>query len=322
MRILLTGKNGQLGWELRRHLERDYNVLALGREDIDFRDTRFLASTIKYLPRLDLIVNAAAYTDADKAEREPFAAEAVNSEAVAILAGEAARRKIPMIHFSTNYAFSGRRSKVPYRESDLLNPVSVYAKTKVDGELRIRRILETHLTFRLSGLYGTHHRNFFTEILARNRKGTAPRVADDQIISPNWTPLVAEAIADVINQYFWGEPITWGTYHLSGSGSTTPYEFARLICEKVNDVWGGNMPLPVASRKLQAAARRPRYSVLDSTRFYAAFRHTLPDWREQFVHFFGGLDPKVQTAAERWQTADGRIKVPSPLGERVRVRVV
>jgi len=294
MRILLTGKNGQLGWELHRQLERNFKVTAIGREDIDFRDTRFLTSMLRQTPKLDLIVNAAAYTDIDQAEREPFVAEAVNSEAAAILAAEANRRKIPMIHFSTSHVFNGRRGKYPYRETDPPNPVSVYGWTKLEGEHRIRYRLEKHWIFRLSGLYGTHHKNFFTEILTRNRKGIAPRVTDTQTISPNWTPLIAEAVVDAINQLFWGEQIPWGTYHLSGSGCTTPYGFAQLICDKINSVWGGSMPLPIPlrSQKSRVTAKRPKYSALDSTRFNKAFRNTLPDWQEQFLRFFGGLAPQ------------------------------
>ena len=294
MRILLTGKNGQLGWELHQQLARDFTVFAIGREDVDFLDTKFFADMLRQAPRFDLIVNAAAYTDLDRAPREPFAAEVINSESVATLATEADRRGIPMIHFSTSHVFNGQRKTRPYRETDQPNPLSMHGCTKLDGEYRLRGILEKHLIFRLSGLYGIHHRNFFTEILARNRKGIPARVADDQTISPNWTPLVAEAVVSVIQQLFWGNDIQWGTYHLSGSGSTTPYGFAQKICEKINDVWGGDMPLPipVRSQKTDSMAKRPKYSVLDSTKFNKTFQYILPDWQEQFLRFFGGLDQK------------------------------
>jgi len=294
MRILLTGKNGQLGWELHQQLAKDFTVFAIGREDIDFRNSRFFVDMLRQAPNLSLIVNAAAYTDIDRAESDSFAAEAINSEAVATLAAEAERRKIPMIHFSTSHVFSGQRRTRPYREDDQPNPISLYGSTKLAGELRLREILENHLIFRLSGLYGSHHRNFFTEILARNRKGISSRVSDNQTISPNWTTLVAEAIVDVIQQIFWGEKIHWGTYHLSGSGSTTPYRFAQMICERINAVWGGNMPFPIpaSSRKPGVTAKRPKYSVLDSSKFSTAFRFTLPTWQEQLLRFFGGIDPR------------------------------
>jgi len=292
MRILLTGKNGQLGWELHRQLERDHEVLAIGREDLDFCDVKHFVSTLGQLPKLDLIVNAAAYTDIDKAVQEPRIAEAVNSEAVGILAAEADYRGIPMIHFSTDHVFGKRRFNRPYRENDRPNPCSLYGATKLEGELQVRSILEKHLIFRLSGLYGSRCKNFYTALLNRSRKGIVPRVVCDQIVSPNWTPLVAKAVVAAIEHLLWGEEVPWGTYHLSGSGSTTPYKFSRLIFEKFNGMWGDGMSLPIPSATKKCnAAKRPKYSVLDSTRFNTVFQHTLPDWQEQFLHFFGGLEP-------------------------------
>ena len=294
MRILLTGKNGQLGWELHQQLAQDFTVFAIGREDIDFRDTKFFVDMIRQAPRFDLIVNAAGYTDIDRAPREPFVVEAINSEAVATLATEADRRGIPMIHFSTSHVFNGQRRTRPYREDDPPSPLSLYGRIKLDGERRLHNILEKHLIFRLSGLYGIRHRNFFTEIVTRNHKYLASHVSDNQIISPNWTPLVAEAVVEVIQQLFWGANIPWGTYHLSGSGSTTPYGFAQMICKKINDVWGDNMPLPIPIRSQTRGtmAKRPKYSVLDSSKFHNTFQHALPNWQEQFLRFFGGQDPK------------------------------
>ena len=293
MRILLTGKHGQLGWELYRQPERNYEVIAIDREDIDFLDSRFLASVIRRLPKLGLIVNAASYTDIEQAERRPFIAEAVNAEAAATLAAEADFRGIPMIHFSTDYVFDGRRRKLPYRESDIPNPVSVYGWSKLEGENRIRNIAEKHLIFRISSLYGIRRKNFFTSQL--NHQGTALRVANDHVISPNWTPLTAEAVTEVIKRLCRGEAFPWGVYHLSGSGCTTWYEFARLIAENVNDWWGESMPLPipVSLIKFKTAAKRPKYSVLDPAHFNHTFQMALPDWREQFLRFFGGLQPNL-----------------------------
>jgi dTDP-4-dehydrorhamnose reductase len=301
MRILLTGKTGQLGWELHRQLRQDFKVVALGREDVDFRDLKFLHTVLKRLPKPDLIVNAAAYTNIDGAEHEPFVAEAVNSEAAVMLAEKADDWNIPMIHFSTDHVFSGWRRTQAYQEKDRPHPVSLYGSTKLDGELRIRNTLEKHLIFRLSGLYGIRRKNFFTAILARNRHGIVSRVVDDQTISPNWTPLVAEAVVEAIYQLSWGESIPWGMYHLSGSGSTTPYKFARLICEHLNGIWGGMpMPLPISSRESRIAAKRPKYSVLDPIRFNGTFQCSLPHWQEQLRLFFGELNPNPtgqQTAA-------------------------
>jgi len=291
MRILLTGKNGQLGWELHRQLEQDHEILAPGRNDIDFRDSRLLFRRLRELPALDLIVNAAAYTDVDKAEQEAFVAEAVNAEAVSLLAAEADGRGIPMIHFSTDYVFDGCRRTKPYTEADAPNPVCYYGWTKLEGEARLRNLLEKHWIFRLSGLYGIRRKNFFTAMLKQRHNGRTPRVVNDQIVSPNWTPLVAEAVTVAIRRLFQGEKLLWGTYHLAGSGQTSWYEFARLIFGKLNDLYDIAMPppAPVTSKEYRAAAQRPGFSVLHSRRFNIVFQHALPDWREQFLHFLGGL---------------------------------
>jgi len=291
MRILLTGKNGQLGWELHHQLKRDHEVIALGREDIDLSDSRLVFRMLKKLPSLDLIVNTAAYTDVDKAEHEPLVAEAINSEAAALLAAEAETRGIPMIHFSTDYVFDGRQGARPYREEDKPNPVCYYGLTKLEGENRIRNILEKHWIFRLSGLYGIRRKNFYTTMLKRNRKSVTTRVVNDQIVSPNWTPFVAEAVVTAIKRLHQNQESAWGTYHLSGISQTTWYEFARLIFEKINNIWGVKVPLliPVTSKEYDAAARRPKYSVLDPERFNTVFQHTLPEWREQFLRFLGEL---------------------------------
>ena len=295
MRILLTGKNGQLGWELHRQLERDYEVIAIGREDIDFLDSRFLFRTLKQLPKLDLIVNTAAYTDVDKVEEEPFVAESINSEAAALLAAEADRRGVPIIHFSTDYVFDGKSWTRPYRETDKPNPLSIYGWTKHEGEVRVQNISEQHLIFRLAGLYGIRRRSFFTTMLRHHNKGAAPRVVSDQVISPNWAPLVAEAVTHVIERLSQGESTPWGTYHLSGGGYTTWYEFARMIFQKTNEKRDTNIPLPipVTSEEYGATAKRPGYSALDPTKFSTTFHYSLPDWREQFLRFLGEIQPQL-----------------------------
>jgi dTDP-4-dehydrorhamnose reductase len=196
-----------------------------------------------------------------------------------------------MVHFSSDQVFSGWRRTWAYREEEAPVPASLYGWTMLEGERRLRSKLKKHLIFRLSGLYGLRRKNFFTEIVERNRKGDIARVVDDQIISPNWTPLVAEAIAHAIKQVLSSKRVPWGTYHVTGSGVTTPYEFARLICVKTNELYrdGFPMPAPILARACQAAARRPKFSVLNSAKFNDTFQYTLPDWRGQFLRFFGGL---------------------------------
>ena len=291
MRILLTGKDGQLGWELQRRLELAYNVMAIGRNDHDFRDAQQLHDMLKRLPPLSLIVNAAAYTDVDKAEHEPLTAELVNAEAPAVLAAEADRRAIPIIHFSTDYVFDGKKWTQPYTEDDHPNPLNVYGWSKLAGEQRVRDLCDQHLIFRLSGLYGIRRRNFLTTMLRYLHQSETPRVVDDQIISPNWCPMVAEAVEHVVTRIRNTGKAEWGIYHLTGMGCTTWYEFARLIFEKTARLWGKPLIVPqaVSSDEYDAAAKRPAYSIMHSEKFTRTFGYALPDWQTQFLQCMNSI---------------------------------
>lgn len=297
MTLLLTGKDGQLGWELHRHLEHDFEVIATGREDLNFLDTQHLHDMLRRLPELALIINTAAYTDVDGAEREPIIAEMMNTEAPAILAAEADRRGIPIIHFSTDYVFDGKKWTKPYTEQDRPSPLSIYGWSKLAGEQRVLELCEKALVFRVSGLYGTRCRNFFTTMLHSIQTGKTPRVVDDQIVSPNWTPMIAEAIHHVIDRLFQGQQKIWGIYHLSGIGSTTWYEFARLIFRKASELWNAKLvqPIPVDTKEYIAVAKRPAYSVLDPRKFERSFQYELLDWQSQFLCCIGTMDNSQST---------------------------
>jgi dTDP-4-dehydrorhamnose reductase len=285
MRILLTGKNGQLGWKLHRLLEQSLETIAIGHDDVDFQNPEELYELLQRLPDFSLIVNAAAYTKVDQAEQEQHQAELINVEAPAVLACEADRRGIPMIHFSTDYVFDGKKWTQPYTEEDKPNPLSIYGKSKLGGELRVRDLCEKHLIFRVSGLYGMRGQNFLTTMLKYLRSEKTPYVVDDQIISPNWTPLVAEGVEQAIHQVLSGKKIEWGIYHLSGVGSTTWYEFARMIFEKVSAIWRLTQRTPnaVTSEEYGALAERPCYSVLSPNKLIKTFGHSLPDWKTQLL---------------------------------------
>ena len=286
MRILLTGKDGQLGFELHRLLERHATIISWRREDIDFQNPVGLSTLVRRLPELTMIINAAAYTNVDEAERKLLKAELVNQEAPAILAAEADQRNIPMIHFSTDYVFDGKKWKQPYTEEDRPNPLSIYGWSKLVGEQSVLKLCEKALVFRVSGLYGNRRRNFYTTMLKYLHSGETPRVVEDQIISPNWTPMVAEAVEHVVYRILSSQNIPWGLYHLSGTGCTTWYELARLIFQKASDLWNIRHvePVPVDSNEYAAVAQRPTYSVLNSQKFNSAFGYELPDWQSQLFH--------------------------------------
>lgn len=287
MKILVTGKNGQLGKELCRKLSPEHELIALGKEDVDLGHEDQMRCLFRHLPKFSLVINCAAYTDVDRAESEPDQAERLNADAVELLAQEALRRDIPMIHFSTDYVFDGQR-RSPYTEKDRPNPLSVYGKSKLEGEIRIQLLLERHLIFRLSGLYGNFGRNFLLSMLGRFYRGKNPKVARDQTISPNCTKTIADGISKVIRRLEYdGRAMQWGTYHLSGTGGTTWYDFAKLIFEDAHqsENTSGAMPIPVSSEEYGAAATRPEYSILCSDKFRKTFGIEIPDWRIQYRCF-------------------------------------
>ncbi|GHV09844.1 NAD(P)-dependent oxidoreductase [Campylobacterota bacterium] len=305
MRILLTGWNGQLGWELHERLKGCFEVIAAGREDMDIQNPAEMCDILRRLPELSLIVNCAAFTDVDRAEREPRRTERINAGGPAILASEADKRGIPMIHFSTDYVFDGSRAAhgrfsgkrqsgkhiKPYTEEDRPDPLSVYGRSKLAGERRVRELCEKHLIFRLSGLYGTRRGNFLTTMLKYALSGETPRVVDDQIISPNWCPMIAGAAEHVIHRILSGRKTEWGIYHLTGTGGTTWHEFARLIFEKTSLLWDKPLVIPetVSSREYGALAGRPAYSVMNPDKFVNTFGYSPPDWKTQFLHCMGTI---------------------------------
>ncbi|MCL2119786.1 MAG: NAD(P)-dependent oxidoreductase, partial [Planctomycetaceae bacterium] len=201
------------------------------------------------------------------------------------------RRGIPMIHFSTDYVFDGRKWTKPYTEDDRPNPISVYGWSKLAGEQRVCDICNRHLIFRLSGLYGTRRRNFLTTMLKYLEQGEPPRVVDDQIISPNWCPMVAEVVEHVVARIGNIRHNEWGVYHLTGSGSTTWYEFARLIFEKTSQLWDKPLIVPqaVSSDEYDAAAKRPAYSIMNPEKLTRTFGDTLPDWQTQFLQCMNSI---------------------------------
>ena len=281
MAILLTGKTGQLGSQLHRLLA-CHNVKALGRDELDLGDPIHLAHQLRELPNLDLIVNAAAYTAVDHAETNLDTAFAVNAAGPAVLAEEAKRRNIPIIHFSTDYVFDGNKAR-PYTENDSPHPISVYGQSKFEGEYRIKEIWHKYLIIRVSGMYDSRHTSFLTTMMKFASSKKTPRVVRDQIVSPNYCPCIAKAVNHVIH-YMLHREIEWGTYHLSGTGETNWYEFACWVFEHMSQRWGMELPIPVpvSSQEFGAKAKRPAYSVLDSTKFERIFQTVVPFWKEQF----------------------------------------
>ncbi len=289
MRILLTGRDGQIGYELQRSLAPLGEVVALGRKELDLADAAALrAAVVRHEP--DVIVNAAAYTAVDQAEKEPELARAINAEAPGILADAARRIGAALVHYSTDYVFDGTKG-APYVEDDPTHPLGVYGATKVAGEHAIAATGVPHLTLRTSWVYATRGRNFLLTVLRLATEREQLRIVDDQVGAPTWAGDIAAATADVLRKWC-GSPsmaeIT-GIYHLSAGGQTTWYEFARAILAEA----GARVlePRPILAREIVAIrtedyptpARRPRYSVLDNTKLARTFDVVLADWRTQLA---------------------------------------
>jgi dTDP-4-dehydrorhamnose reductase len=270
LRILLTGRSGQVGSALQRSLAPLGEVIAFDRKGLDLLSIG--DAVVKTKP--DVIVNAAAYTAVDRAEREPDMAFAVNARAVENLAREAKSLDALLIHFSTDYVFDGEKP-APYVETDAPNPLSVYGRSKLEGERAIAESGCRHFIFRTSWVYAPLGRNFLHAILAAAKTKPELRVVDDQRGAPTSSLAIGGAVAQVLsNASFLKRPS--GVYHLSASGETTWHGFATAIL----DAEGlKNAVVAIRSDEYPVAARRPKNSLLDNSKIGSAFGVELPDWR-------------------------------------------
>ncbi len=280
MRILLTGAEGQVGWELRRTLAPLGNVLALDRGQLDLADLDRLRATVRELVP-DLIVNAAAYTAVDRAESEEALAFRINAEVPRVLAEEAQCVGAWVVHYSTDYVFDGRKEG-PYVEDDEPNPLNVYGRTKLAGERAIREISERHIVFRTSWVYADRGRNFLLTMLRMAQERDELKVVADQRGAPTWARMIAEATAAAVVQLSGKTEAIGqlsGIYNLTCAGSATWYDFACAIFER-SCADKAPRVLPIGSAQYPTPAARPVNSILSNARLREGFRIVLPDWRD------------------------------------------
>lgn len=283
MRILLTGKNGQVGYELERSLQPLGEVIALDRAAMDLADLKQVRHVIRDL-KPQLIVNPAAYTAVDQAESEPEAAMKINGEAVAVMAEEAAAIGAAMIHYSTDYVFDGTKDG-PYKEDDEPCPLSAYGRSKAAGERALQAAGIPHLIFRTSWVYGMRGRNFLLTMKRLAQERDELRIVADQYGTPTWCRVIAEVTAlaiarlngpeRVVRRDLWQE--LGGIYHLTAQGQTTWHGFAQAIVATLGDV---KKPIvtPITTLEYPLPAKRPANSVLSCERLMRNFC-SLPDWR-------------------------------------------
>ena len=281
MKVLITGANGQVGWELQRSLAPLGEVLALGHAQLDLANADAIRQALRHAAP-DLIVNAAAYTAVDRAEQEPELAQAVNGDAPGIMAEEAQRLNAALVHFSTDYVFDGSKG-APYEEIDAPNPQSVYGATKLAGEKAISAVNGAHLILRTSWVYGARGKNFLLTMQRLTRERDELRVVDDQIGAPTWSRMLAEATGLILGQCLHKGNVAErlheksGLYHLSAAGQTSWFGFASAIVQHAEKA-PRMTPIPTSDYPLPAA--RPAYSVLANDKIARNFSIRLPDWHQ------------------------------------------
>lgn len=291
MKILVTGREGQVAWELRRSLACLGEVVAADRGSaplgLDLADADSIRRVVQAV-KPDVIVNAAAYTAVDKAEQDQDAAYAINAKAPGILAEEAAKLGAGLLHYSTDYVFPGNAT-APYRETDATGPQGVYGASKLAGEQAIAASGAAHYILRTAWVYGNRGHNFLLTMLRLLRERDRLCVVNDQFGAPTWSRMIAEATALLIARSLdangrFAPGGKGGTYHLSCAGQASWFEFAQAIREA--GIRRGLLPEACAriegipSSEYPTPAKRPAYSVLDNSKLAEGFGLRMPDWQE------------------------------------------
>jgi len=295
MKILLLGKDGQVGWKLQRSLSPLGELVSFGRQEADLKDAESLRRCIRH-HRPSFIVNAAAYTAVDKAESEPEEARLINADAVHVLAEEAAQLGAWLVHYSTDYVFDGANSAA-YIETDPAAPLSVYGQTKLDGENAVRSSGCKHLILRTSWVYSLHGASFPLAILRRALEQERIDVVDDSFGAPTSADLIADVTALILyrvaTDHVLAKKVT-GTYHMVASGETSWYEYAKFL---IGLAMKKGLPVkvvpnrifPVSVDSYKTAARRPKNCRLNNNKISEQFGLTLPNWEDHVARFVDEL---------------------------------
>ena len=278
--ILVTGVNGQVGFELLRSLQGLGRVIAADRAVLDLADPARLRDIVREL-KPAIIVNPAAYTAVDKAETDEAAARAINADAPRVLAEEAARSGATLIHYSTDYVFDGTKA-APYVEGDATNPQNVYGRTKLEGEQAIAAAGCAHLILRTSWVYGRRGKNFLLTMLKLGAERPELRVVADQVGAPTWSRTIAAATAHIVAQGVGSRDADWwrtrsGVYHLTAAGETSWHGFAEAIFGIALPA-GAPKVVPIRASEYPVPAARPANSRMSHQKLADTFGLHLPAW--------------------------------------------
>ena len=277
LNILISGKTGQVAVELQKHLAGLGNLIVLGRDVLDLSQPEQIRAQVR-AHKPDLIIIAAAHTAVDQAESEPELAFAINASAPGVFAEEAVALGIPLIHYSTDYVFDGSKP-APYTEDDATNPLGVYGKSKLAGELAIAASGAQHLILRTSWVYSTHGKNFLLTMQRLLQERPELRVVADQIGAPTWAGTIAQSTRALIERWQAGEAGAWGTYHLTAQGETSWFGFTQAIAAHLSAQGKTCATLePIPASAYPTPAARPQNSRLDCSKLAREWGVTQPDW--------------------------------------------
>ena len=300
--LLLTGKTGQVGWELQRALVPLGNVIAPGRGDMDLGDPDSIRASLRTV-KPDIIVNAAGYTTVDKAQSEADLVMRVNGVAPGIIAEEAKRLGALLVHYSTDYVYDGVREQA-YGEDDPPHPLNVYGLSKLAGDRAIEAAGASRLILRTSWVYGMRRPNFVLTILRLAREKPELAVVEDQAGSPSWARALAEATAALLRRRD-RLADNGGVYHLSAAGHTTRYEFTRAIIRIMQEISGSSggwaSVRPIKSEEFPLPAPRPRHPVTSKDKIKRVFGIEMSNWETQLRAFL------VEVAGNGGRDSDQRI---------------
>lgn len=296
LKILVTGKNGQVGFELLRSLAVLGEVIGVDIKDCNLADSDSVRKLVRTIEP-DMIVHPAAYTAVDQAESEVALAQAINVTASGILAEEAAKRKAPMIYYSTDYVFDGMKQGI-YTEEDKPRPQSVYGQTKFAGEEAIIAANPRHIIMRTSWVFGVHGNNFLKTILDLAHKRKSLKIVNDQFGAPTSSALLADVTAQIVGRYICSPDkahFPYGLYHLVSSGETSWHGYARYIIQSAIEK-GSHFSLhpdhilPVSTSAYPMPAKRPAHSRLSTKKLSQTFGLRLPAWEAQVEHILTLLE--------------------------------